>query len=107
MRAWQTLLRGIKVILRLRRKDNSAVFLGNSKIFKNDFNSCYVDDTIIYSSISLKKFYEMLDEFGSTYNFGDRYMLSYYSVMCTLIHEISHARQDYIVKNYPYSFYHR
>ena len=27
MRAWQTLLRGIKAILRLRRKDKVAVFL--------------------------------------------------------------------------------
>ena len=83
---------------------NGVIIAGNSKILENDFNSCYVDDTIIYSSISLKNFYEMLDKFGSAYNFGDRYMLSYYSVMCTLIHEISHARQDYIVKNYPYSF---
>ena len=83
---------------------NGVIIAGNSKILENDFNSCYVDDTIIYSSLSLKNFYEMLDKFGSAYNFGDRYMLSYYSVMCTLIHEISHARQDYIVKNYPYSF---
>lgn len=84
--------------------NNGVIIAGNSKILENDFNSCYVDDTIIYSSLSLKNFYEMLDKFGSAYNFGDRYMLSYYSVMCTLIHEISHARQDYIVKNYPYSF---
>ena len=28
-------------------------------------------------------------------------MLSYYSVICTLIHEMSHARQDYIVNNHP------
>lgn len=83
---------------------NGVIIAGNSKILENDFNSCYVDDTIIYSSLSLKNFYEMLDKFGSAYNFGDRYMLSYYSVMCTLIHEISHARQDYIVKNYPYFF---
>lgn len=31
MRAWQTLLRGIKAILRLWRKDKVAVFIGNSK----------------------------------------------------------------------------
>ena len=32
MRAWQSLLRGIKAILRLRRDDKAAVFRGNSRI---------------------------------------------------------------------------
>lgn len=83
---------------------NGLIIAGNSKKIENDLESCYGDDMITYSQLSLRNFYKKVNGFGSAYNFGDRNMLSYYSVICTIIHEMSHARQDYIVKNYPYTF---
>ena len=83
---------------------NGVIIAGNSKEIENDYESCYGDDMITYSQLSLRNFYKKIDNFGSAYNFGNHNMLSYYSVICTLIHEISHARQNYIANNYPYSF---
>ena len=83
---------------------NGLIIVGNSKEIENDYESCYGDDMITYSPLSLRNFYKRIDNFGSAYNFGNHNMLSYYSVICTLIHEMSHARQDYIVNNHPYSF---
>lgn len=83
---------------------NGLIIVGNSKEIENDYESCYGDDMITYSSISLARFYNIVNNFGSSYNFGDCNMLSYFSVISTLIHEISHARQDYVIENYPYSF---